>query len=65
MQQDRSREFAGAVIGSWYAPNITPDSNAGIGAMSADELFRYLKFGKVAGKAQAGGEGRATELQQA
>jgi mono/diheme cytochrome c family protein len=45
MQQDRSREFAGAVIGSWYAPNITPDSNAGIGAMSADELFRYLKFG--------------------
>ena len=63
MQQDRSREFAGAVIGSWYAPNITPDASAGIGAMSADELFRYLKFGKVAGKAQAGGEmGLAVQL---
>ena len=56
MQQKRSQEFGGAVIGSWYAPNITPDMTAGIGAMSADELFRYLKFGKVAGKAQAGGE---------
>ena len=63
MQQDRSREFAGAVLGSWYAPNITPDANAGIGAMGADELFRYLKFGKVAGKAQAGGEmGLAVQL---
>jgi mono/diheme cytochrome c family protein len=39
-----------------YAPNITPSAISGIGAMSADELFRYLKFGKVAGKAQAGGE---------
>src|SRR3984957_7661116 len=56
MQQKRSQEFGGAVIGSWYAPNITPDTTSGIGAMSADELFRYLKFGKVAGKAQAGGE---------
>jgi fructose 5-dehydrogenase cytochrome subunit len=63
MQQDRSRQFAGAVLGSWYAPNITPDANAGIGAMGADELFRYLKFGKVAGKAQAGGEmGLAVQL---
>ena len=63
MQQDRSRDFAGAVIGSWYAPNITPDPSAGIGAMSADESFRYLKFGKVAGKAQAGGEmGLAVQL---
>jgi mono/diheme cytochrome c family protein len=56
MQQKRSRAFGGAVIGSWYAPNITPDTTSGVGAMSADELFRYLKFGKVAGKAQAGGE---------
>jgi fructose 5-dehydrogenase cytochrome subunit len=63
MQQDRRRQFAGAVLGSWYAPNITPDANAGIGAMGADELFHYLKFGKVAGKAQAGGEmGLAVQL---
>jgi mono/diheme cytochrome c family protein len=63
MQQERSRQFAGTVLGSWYAPNITPDANAGIGAMGADELFRYLKFGKVAGKAQAGGEmGLAVQL---
>jgi fructose 5-dehydrogenase cytochrome subunit len=63
MQQDRGREFAGAVLGSWYAPNITPDANTGIGAVGPDELFRYLKFGKVAGKAQAGGEmGLAVQL---
>ena len=63
MQQDSSRRFAGAALGSWYAPNITPDANAGIGAMGADELFRYLKAGKVAGKAQAGGEmGLAVQL---
>jgi mono/diheme cytochrome c family protein len=63
MQQDRGRQFAGAVLGSWYAPNITPDANAGIGAMGADELFHYLKIGKVAGKAQAGGEmGLAVQL---
>lgn len=63
MEQDRGRQFAGAVLGSWYAPNITPDTNAGIDAMGADELFRYLKFGKVAGKAQAGGEmGLAVQL---
>jgi mono/diheme cytochrome c family protein len=63
MQRDRGHQFAGAVLGSWHAPNITPDTNAGIGAMGADELFRYLKFGKVAGKAQAGGEmGLAVQL---
>jgi mono/diheme cytochrome c family protein len=63
MQQDRGRQFAGAVLGSWYAPNITSDANAGIGAMGADELLRYLKFGKVDGKAQAGGEmGLAVQL---
>ena len=56
MQQKHSQEFGGAIIGSWYAPNITPSAISGTGAMSADELFRYLKFGKVAGKAQAGGE---------
>jgi fructose 5-dehydrogenase cytochrome subunit len=63
MQQDRSRQFAGAVLGSWYAPNITPDANTGVGAMRADEILRYLKFGRVAGKAQAGGEmGLAVQL---
>ena len=63
MQQDRSRQLAGAVLGSWYAPNISPDAAAGIGAMDANELFRYLKVGKVAGKAQAGGEmGLAVQL---
>ncbi len=56
MQQERSQQFGGAVIGSWYAPNITPDDRAGIGTLSDDELFRYLKFGKIDGKAQAGGE---------
>jgi fructose 5-dehydrogenase cytochrome subunit len=63
MQQDRSRALSGAVLSSWYAPNITPDRNAGIGAMSADELYQYLKLGRVAGKTQAGGEmGLAVQL---
>jgi mono/diheme cytochrome c family protein len=63
MQQNRGREFAGAVLGSWYAPNITPDANAVIGSMSPDDLFHYLKYGKVAGNAQAGGEmGLAVQL---
>ncbi|MGR4893633.1 c-type cytochrome [Sphingopyxis sp. LARHCG72] len=63
MQQDRSKAFGGAVLGSWYAPNISSDPVAGIGAMSADELFQYLKAGKVKGKAQAGGEmGLAVEM---
>lgn len=56
MQQRQIRQLSGAVLGSWYAPNVTPDPDAGIGAMSPDELFRYLKFGKAAGKAEAGGE---------
>lgn len=56
MQQKNHQHFAGTVLGSWYAPNITPDVLAGIGGMSAEELFQYLKVGRVAGKAQAGGE---------
>lgn len=47
--------LSGASIGSWYAPNITSDKLAGIGGWSREELYRYLKTGAVAGKAQAAG----------
>lgn len=56
MQQQADKQLSGAIIGAWYAPNITPDLHNGIGGMSDDEIFHYLKFGKVDGKAQAGGE---------
>ena len=42
-------------VGPWYAPNISSDPVAGIGGWSEDELVQYLRTGRVAGKAQAGG----------
>jgi mono/diheme cytochrome c family protein len=47
--------LSGGSVGPWYAPNITSDPNAGIGAWSEADLVKYLKTGDVAGKAQAAG----------
>jgi mono/diheme cytochrome c family protein len=55
MAETRSKAFAGASLGSWYAPNITSDPISGIGGWSNAELVRYLKSGAVPGKGQAGG----------
>ncbi|MFG6075793.1 cytochrome c [Erwinia sp. OPT-41] len=54
LAQDNDRAFSGSSLGSWYAPNITPDAQSGIGSWSHDELARYLKTGHIA-KAQAAG----------
>ncbi|ALM86636.1 cytochrome C [Bordetella sp. N] len=55
MGLDSSKPLAGSPLGPWYAPNITSDKLAGIGAWTNDELKAYLKTGHVAGKAQAAG----------
>ncbi|ACI50942.1 Gluconate 2-dehydrogenase (acceptor) [Gluconacetobacter diazotrophicus PA1 5] len=55
MAEIGDRNLGGAALGSWVAPNITPDPVSGIGTWSADELYRYLKTGDVPGKAQAAG----------
>lgn len=55
MQEMPSHGFAGAQLGSWYAPNITSDATSGIGGWSKAELVQYLKTGRVVGKAQAAG----------
>lgn len=54
MGQQNDRAFSGGSLGSWYAPNITPDQS-GIGDWSAAELSEYLKTGRLDGKAQAAG----------
>lgn len=45
----------GSDVGPWHAPDITADPRTGLGNWSADEIARYLKTGRVAGKAQAAG----------
>ncbi len=55
MGQDNSRALSGGSLGSWYAPNITADKQAGIGSWSDAEIAQYLQTGHVAGKAQAAG----------
>lgn len=55
MGQEESKALSGGSLGSWYAPNITPDKTSGIGNWSGDNLAQYLKTGHVAGKAQAAG----------
>ncbi|NIF20025.1 c-type cytochrome [Candidatus Pantoea multigeneris] len=55
MGQDNSKALSGGSLGSWYAPNITPDATSGIGNWSDADLARYLQTGHVPGKAQAAG----------
>ena len=55
MQEKKALNMAGAQVGPWYAPNITPHPGAGIGKWSEAELVQYLRTGRVEGKAQAAG----------
>ncbi|MEX3950767.1 cytochrome c [Paraburkholderia sp. EG287B] len=62
MQELASQGLAGADVGPWHAPNITSDPTSGIGNWTHAELVEYLRTGRVAGKAQAGGSmGEAVE----
>lgn len=55
MAESTSREFGGAQLGPWYAPNITSDVNSGIGGWQVGEIVDYLHAGHATGKAQAAG----------
>ena len=55
MAEQLSKELGGADLGTWHAPNITSDSNSGVGGWSQQELVDYLRTGRAANKAQAAG----------
>jgi len=55
MGEQSDKALSGGSLGSWYAPNITPDPHAGIGDWSDVEITQYLKTGHVSGKAHAAG----------
>jgi len=55
MAEQPSRELAGGDVGTWHAPNITPDADSGIGNWSEAELVAYIKLGHATGRAQAAG----------
>lgn len=55
MAERSSHELAGGMVGSWLAPNITADTNSGIGGWSEQDLVDYLQLGHARGKAQAAG----------
>ncbi len=42
-------KLGGGVIDGWYAPNITPDDQQGIGAWTDEEVVSYLKTGTAPG----------------
>ncbi|WP_229256923.1 cytochrome c [Duganella lactea] len=55
MQEKKELYLTGSQVGPWYAPNITSHPTAGIGSWTEAELVRYLRTGRVEGKAQAAG----------
>jgi len=55
MAEIGGKAMGGASLSSWYAPNITPDPQSGIGRWSDKDLLTYLKTGDAPGVAQAGG----------
>ncbi|KRB30193.1 cytochrome c [Mesorhizobium sp. Root172] len=55
MAEKTSSEMAGAGIFPWHAPNITSDSNSGVGGWSVEELVAYMRDGHATGKSQAAG----------
>ncbi|KXV34809.1 sorbitol dehydrogenase [Gluconobacter thailandicus] len=54
-ERSSSAYLGGTPLAGWYAPNITPSMNSGIGDWSEDDLVQYLRTGSVPGRAQAAG----------
>lgn len=52
---DKDRYLSGAPLGKWFAPNITPDNDTGIGRWSESDIVAYLRTGKLDKRAYAGG----------
>lgn len=54
MAEDLSRPLSGGEVGPWHAPNITSDTNSGIGGWSNEDIIDYLRYGHSS-KGQASG----------
>lgn len=52
---DEQKYLAGALLGNWFAPNITPDKDSGIGTWSEKDIVTFLRTGELEGRAYAGG----------
>ena len=52
---DKNRYLSGAPLGKWFAPNITPDNDTGIGLWSEMDIVTYLRTGMLDKRAYAGG----------
>jgi mono/diheme cytochrome c family protein len=52
---EKSKDFEGAVVDGWFAPDLTTDIVTGLGAWSVDEIASYLKTGAVKGRTTAFG----------
>ncbi len=52
---DKKKYLSGAPLGKWYAPNITPDNDSGIGRWSESNIVTYLRTGMLEKRAYAGG----------
>ncbi|MDN3452994.1 MULTISPECIES: cytochrome c [unclassified Psychrobacter] len=52
---DKDRYLSGAPLGKWFAPNITPDDDTGIGRWSEMDIMTYLRTGTLDKRAYAGG----------
>lgn len=57
MQQDPKRHLAGAMVGGWWAPNITPD-RTGIGGWDDTQLATFLAIGHTPTAVAAGEMGK-------
>ena len=51
---DRARAFQGYALQGWFAPNITNDSERGLGGWSVADIVAYLKKGHNATTASTG-----------
>ncbi len=52
---DNDNYLAGAQLGTWYAPNITPNKSSGIGNWSEQDIVTYLRTGELDQRVFAGG----------
>lgn len=52
---DKKKYLSGAPLGKWYAPNITPDNDSGIGRWSESDIVTYLRTGMLDKRAYVGG----------
>ncbi|KAF7600667.1 MAG: cytochrome C [Candidatus Dactylopiibacterium carminicum] len=55
MAEKSGAALAGASLGTWFAPNISSDPQAGIGRWSQQDLVSYLTTGHAGNGSQAGG----------